>query len=434
MNLRLPELVRGASAAFVWKVAATVLGFGVHLVVARLLGADGAGLYYLTLAIVTLATVLGRAGLDNVLLRFVAAQAAGGKWAAVSVLSRRSLRVAGAVSCALALLLVVAAAGLAGSIFLKPGLAPPLRWMAFAAVPTSLFLLYGELLKAVHRPGQGVFVQEAAMPLALLALLPWLAGRMSVAGAGVAHLLGSIAVLAAAVFLWRRATPPLGGGAGPVRTRELLSTAVPFLWVAVLSFVMTWTDVLILGRVADRAEVGAYAIAARIASLVAFFLVAANSVVAPRFAALHAAGRTAELDRLARRAARITALLALPAVLLFTLAPAPVLRLFGPGFPAAAPALTVLAVGQFVNVATGSVGYLLLMTGNERLMQHNMAAAAGLNIVLNAVLAPRYGALGAAWATTLSLACLNLTAAVMVYRRLAIWTVPIPFRRARHGR
>lgn len=64
MNLRFPELVRGASAAFLWKAAARVLGFGVHLLVARLLGAGGAGLYYLALAIVTLATVLGRAGLD----------------------------------------------------------------------------------------------------------------------------------------------------------------------------------------------------------------------------------------------------------------------------------------------------------------------------------------------------------------------------------
>lgn len=306
--------------------------------------------------------------------------------------------------------------------------------MALAVVPTSLLLLYGELLKAVRRPGPGVFVQEAAIPLALLAVLPWLAQRMGVNGAAVSHVLASAAVMAGVIYLWHRATPRLQRTASAAAAKDLLSTGAPFLCVALLAFVMTWTDVLFLGRVADRAEVGAYAIAARIASLVAFVLVAANNVLAPRFAALHAAGRTRELEALARRAARVTAALALPVVLLFTLAPAQVLRVFGPQFPAAASALVVLAVGQFVNVATGALGYLFLMTGNERLMQHTMLGAAALNIALNAALAPRYGAVGAAWATASSLGCLNLTAAIVVYRKLAIWTMPIPFRRARYER
>ena len=55
------------------------------------------------------------------------------------------------------------------------------------------------------------------------------------------------------------------------------------------------------------------------------------------------------------------------------------MSLFGPEFRAGGPVLTILAAGQYVNVLTGSVGYLLMMTGNERLVRNNMAVAALLN-------------------------------------------------------
>ena len=42
------------------------------------------------------------------------------------------------------------------------------------------------------------------------------------------------------------------------------------------------------------------------------------------------------------------------------------LRLFKPEFHASYPVLLILLVGTLINAATGSVGYLMILTGHER--------------------------------------------------------------------
>ena len=49
-----------------------------------------------------------------------------------------------------------------------------------------------------------------------------------------------------------------------------------------------------------------------------------------------------------------------------------------------------------INLATGSVGHVLIMTGNQRLLQYNIIIITILNAILGLVLIPRYGMIGAA--------------------------------------
>lgn len=119
---------------------------------------------------------------------------------------------------------------------------------------------------------------------------------------------------------------------------------------------------------------------------------------------------------------------AAPVLLLFIVAPSWVMGLFGPEFTTGGTVLLVLALGQFINVATGSVGFVLIMTGNERLARNNTVIAATVSLVLNVLLIPRLGALGAAIATAASIASLNLSAAYLVKRQLGILTIPLRLR------
>jgi O-antigen/teichoic acid export membrane protein len=102
-----------------------------------------------------------------------------------------------------------------------------------------------------------------------------------------------------------------------------------------------------------------------------------------------------------------------------------VLSLFGSGFSGSAMVLSILAVGQFVNVITGSVGYLLTMSGHERLQRNNFAVCAAISVLLNIVLVPRLGAIGAAIATSTTLAVQMLIAAAIVRQKLGLITIPL---------
>lgn len=58
--------------------------------------------------------------------------------------------------------------------------------------------------------------------------------------------------------------------------------------------------------------------------------------------------------------------LAVPVLAFMVFFPEFLMGLFGEEYKVAAPLLQILAIGQFINVITGSVGYLLNMTGHEK--------------------------------------------------------------------
>ena len=77
--------------------------------------------------------------------------------------------------------------------------------------------------------------------------------------------------------------------------------------------------------------------------------------------------------------------------------PAPgVLSLLGPGFGAAAPALSVLAVAMLAVVATGNANTVLNMAGRSSWAARNTGRAAAVMLALDLLLVPRFGIVGAA--------------------------------------
>jgi O-antigen/teichoic acid export membrane protein len=99
---------------------------------------------------------------------------------------------------------------------------------------------------------------------------------------------------------------------------------------------------------------------------------------------------------------------AVPLLAIMLLWPDLILRCFGKDFVAGSGLLQVLALGQFVNAATGPVGVALLMSEREGLVALSNGVAAFLNILLNYLLITEMGAMGAAIATSSCLAVLNL--------------------------
>ena len=97
-----------------------------------------------------------------------------------------------------------------------------------------------------------------------------------------------------------------------------------------------------------------------------------------------------------------------------------VLSLFGTEFVIAYLPMLVLLVGQLVLVTCGSVGFLLTMTAHEGIAARVIGGTAGLNLMLNALLIPPYGLMGAAVATSIAVSMRSIVLSVIVYRKLGI--------------
>ncbi|MGH2770118.1 MAG: flippase [Actinomycetota bacterium] len=427
------EVARVAPVALLLKVFGAVLVFGFNVLLARLVGPDGAGLYFLALSVTSVAAVTGRVGLDFAVVRFTASHATHGEWDRVAGLHRMSVRIAIGFS-AVGMLLVLAGAGFASrTVFSEPSLEAPLRLMGLSILPLAVGSLYGALLKGLRRVRDALVPESVILPVLGILILGVFGRRFGLGAATVGYLVGAGALCAVSVALWRRATPQLRGREGHFDRRLLLRTSLPLAWVAGMQLVMHYADILMVGIYLDKSAAGVYGVVLRTATLVGFILIAVNQIAPPKFAALYARGDLEGLGRLARRSSLLTTLAALPIAAPLLLAPGKVLGLFGPQFRAGAVALAILAVGQLINAATGPVGFLLIMTGHERSARNVMVAGALTFVSLNAALIPTFGINGAALSFAASGAGMMLAQARVAYRRLSIAVLPIPRRRSDHA-
>ena len=119
------EIVHGASITLGIRLVTGVLIFGLNIVVARTLGAHGAGLFFLALTVITIAGVRGRLGLDAAVVRFVASAAVSGRWDRVKGVGRHAILVTLGASLILAAAVALSAGWMAESVFRKPDLTAP---------------------------------------------------------------------------------------------------------------------------------------------------------------------------------------------------------------------------------------------------------------------------------------------------------------------
>ena len=417
------EIVRGSSIVFSLKVAGAGLAFVFNIVLARLLGADGTGAYFLALTVLTVGSIIGRFGLDNVLVRRSATGADQENWSEVLGVHRTGMGIALLLAAATGTTIFFLSPWIAERGFGNIELSAPIAYMGLAVVPLVLSRLYSQLLKGLGHLVAFSLIQKQGIliPGVSIAATYVLCGEFGwgVEGAVFAFIGAASVATVAGGYFWKRAVPARTSSES-TQVTSLLRPASSLFGVEALGFMREQASILLLGIWATEAEVGIYGTAMRVSLLTAFILVAVNSVVSPRIAALYEKRDMEELDRVSRNAVKICTVLATPPLLVFVIAPEFVLSLFGHEFTTGAVPLIVLAVAQFINVSTGPVGYLLIMTGRESIMRNVDALATTVGLVLYVTLIPQYGVLGAALAYGFAISTRYFVAALMVHRTLDI--------------
>ena len=429
----LQEVVRGGAVALVMRVGGAAFNFAFLLLIARLLGAEETGLYALASSVVVLATVLGLLGLDQALIRFVAEAAERSRAGLIRRYVKRAVRYVTLASVAAVAVGWAAAPVVSVQLFDAPSLTTPLRIMLLAVpLVATAQVRAGALLGLRHiQAAQAAYVFALAAGTCLAfggmaagSTLGWWALTMD--GVAWAYVAGGAAASVAGVLLWRQKASGLGAGGEdhptPDEGRTLLRTSIPMLWVASMGVVNAWSSVFLLGLYSEAAEVGVFNVALRLAMLTSFVLLAVNSVTASQFATFHAREDRASMERVAVQSARLMLVVASPLLLAFFAAAPWCLRLFGAEFVSGAGVLVVLAAGQFVNVAAGSVGQVLAMTGHERDLRVVILGSAAVNVIGCVLLIPRMGALGAAVATAAASVLMNGLGMAFAYKRLGVRT------------
>lgn len=393
--------------------------FLIMMVLAQSTSHADVGRYSLCYALLMILTLLSLGGLRATLTRFTAMGLADRDHGAV----RGTIRFG--VSTAVALSLLVAAVLTLGSpliaeILNEPDLRPGLLIVAVSLVALTI---EGSALAATQGwRSQRAFtiigsIIDPGLRLLLTALALW-------QGMGLMGALGALAISA-----WVGAILSLIVLGRRVRRLEKASPTYivqPMLSFAVVSWLSTlattgliWADTLMLGYFTPAEEVGIYTVGTRLVTLAIFVLNPINSAFVPHVAHLYHLGDGKGVDRVFGAANRWITRISIPAFIMLFAFPTQLLGLFGPGFEAAAIVTIILAIGQFANAAAGPCGSVLNMTGRVKLSLADNLGALVLNIVLNLILIPQHGIVGAAASWTIVLIAVNTVKYIQV-RRIGI--------------
>lgn len=418
------ELISGASVAFVLKIIAAGMAFLLNIVLARLLGADGSGIFFLAFTIVIIMAGIGTMGMENALVRFIAANASEKKYGKVLGVYKKANLYCALAAGSFSVILYFISPWISQNLFNKPELGVPLKFMSLAILPLALLNLHAYALQGLKKIAESISVLSIFVPLVTSIVALLLVPYFGINAAVLGYLLAAFISLTIGLFFWKKVITPYKNDAKEFDAKELLNTSVPLLGVNIMNLIIMWSPIIFIGMWNSSEDVGIYNAASRTAMLTSFVLIAVNSIAAPKFAELYKQGDMVALESLARNSAKLMTLIASPILLFFISAPEYVLSLFGHDFTSGGLILTILAVGQFVNVATGSVGYLLMMSGNEKLLRNNLLFCVSIGTILNIIFIQNYGAVGGAVSAAIVLALQNIVALFLVNKKLKINMLP----------
>lgn len=414
----LREIGSKSVTAFAMKAVGFGASFLLNVVVARILGASESGLFFLALTVVAVAVPIARLGFDKPLVRLLAGFEARDDRDSVSVAVLLCLGLVAVVSGVIGLGVWIARDWLANVVFGKPEFEQYLGVMGWAIPALAIAGTIAFAYQGLKRIGLHLMFFTVLTPVLALVLIAVSQARGGELTLGSIYAICAAATAALALGAWTATSGWLGARPRRALIAPVLASCGSMLVITVAQLAMVWAPTLLLGAFGASDDLGRFHVAGRSALLISFVLIAVNSIAAPKFAALYANGEMETLRVTALRTTRIMALAALPIATVFVAWPGFIMGLFGHEFVAGAQLLRILAVGQFISTACGSVANLLMMTGHERDFRNICLSVSAVGVVAGAFVVARYGAIGAALLTAGMLITVNLLAARASKRRL----------------
>lgn len=396
------------------------LTFATQILLARLLGPEALGIYFIAISAAAIASIVGCLGFPGTTARFVARYHTRNRLGLKSSFARVSQRDVFLASSLIAL--AIAAVSL---VVFERRLGVALALSATAIPALSILRLNGALAIAGRRPWVAYLPDMVGRPLVLMLMLAvayWAGLSLGLVEVLLMSVLAALALAAAQMWPVGRIYGEARQSARPSgRLRRLWrSTSFPLLPVALLVGLFADTNLLLLSTVMEPADIAIYGVALKLAFLAGYGIQATQQLMLPDMAEAVARADASDLRRALTRTLATSGFVALLALLTLAAAGPYVLALFGPHYEAGYGAMLVLVAAQMFRIPEGIAVQFLTVSGHAFRVLVNLGIATLVLAASSVTLVPLWGPIGAAWAVLLTLAASStifVASAIAVFRR-----------------
>ena len=400
------RISRQSGIVFAGTIFTASLGYVFKVYLARVLGAEALGMYALGMTMISFLGILNGLGLADSAVRFVALYAASNRFGALRSLLWNGAWILLATNLVFTAVLLEGGPWVAARFYHSPQLVRYLPLFALIMITGALNVFLGKVLAGYKEVGRRTIITRfVASPITMAVAVLLIAVGGGLWGYLVAQIVSAVAVMALLITMVWRLTPVMARSLDAKKLwiePEVWSFSAAMFGVGLMEFFMGQTDRVALGFYRGAHDVGIYAVAAALVAYEPIILQSVNQIFAPVIADLHARGEIVLLGRLFQTLTKWMLGLTFPLAMVMIAYARPIMRIFGHEFEVGWPILVIGTCGQLVNCGVGSVGCLLLMSGNQRRLIRVQAVMAAMMVALCIWLVPLWGAWGAAVAAAVT--------------------------------
>ena len=304
------------------------------------------------------------------------------------------------------------------SLYNKPDLVKYIKLFSLTLPFTVLSAIVINIFKGFNVIKYKVLIEDFTIIVSrILLLLCCLVFGLGVTGVIMSYLASILLGLIIGIILLLKIFPSMRDSniKPDLNRRELISYSYPLFLSSFFTIFLNQTDILMLSYYLPADQIGIYSIANRLAVLVFFLASSTFAIFSPAIARLLGKDQREDIESLLNKVTRLILIGTIPIFLIITIFSKEALTIFGKEFTAGNTALLILASSFLFNSLIGFAGQILGVMGRSKLILINSLGASILNIVLNYVLIPRYGIIGAAMATGFSIFAINLARTIEIY-------------------
>lgn len=417
------RITKGAGITLVGTFVGKVLLFLMTVYLARSLGTEEVGIYFLGVTIVHTLAVFTVAGLNSGMVRYIAiyksrediARMKGAVWLAALICFLNGI--------VMAIFIYHAGEWVAQELFHKPKLCGALYWLSISIPFESLMRIFLSATRGLKMMHYTALIENGAWTgFRLLIAVILISGfDMGLNGAFMAFWISSVVSTAMAFSLTSRVLPIMNRAVKPIfEVREILRFSIPMLFTSLIYDFVSNLDVLMLGLFVAASDVGLYCVVVRTLQVGQVIFMVFQPIFQPYVAELHEKKEFRRLSSLLKTFTHWSVMFSLPVFMSLIFFPTFFLSFFGEEYIAGACALSVLAVAFIFSILSNLPSVMIFMAGRSDLSLMNNITVLVLNAALNYQLIPRFGIEGAAISTGVSFLILCIIRIVMVYQIMGV--------------
>lgn len=433
-NKELMTAARGGVFGLTGMVCSRLLNLLIQVAIARLFGITFFGYYITGLMFCRTLQVIAGMGLHVGSVRFMVQSMEYGNRKGMFLVYRTSILVPLIAGSICGYLMYVLAPFVCATVFSEPNLCPVFQLFCGALPCYTVLCVLVELSRSFGTVRYSVLIEDILFPLLQLGILLFCFFSNTPLIAVVAFIIASVigaSCMVAIVYrqikyhAFRETKKPESSHSFTFTTRELLIYSVPLMSAGILFMVGHNIDIFMLNILCLGESVGLYAAATRWTILLDTIPMPLIAIFRPLIAKAISINDREMLRTLLMASSRWIMYITLPLTACLLFASQPAMQLFLEEKPqeTASILLWCLLAARIINPFGKGAGLVLTMGGMQYKEMFVLVCSVAINVILNTLLIPYYGVIGAAIATGAGFYAITILRVFFVRQKWGMSTV-----------